>query len=642
MFADDINSDDTYQENYNDNASCCTSPVKTYIQFRSTGANTARELVGWQWELNRAFMCENYGSFYIAYEYQNSFKPETITNQLFGGSSLYFSGSQVPDRSPCELLADNFGLSQDFVGSVSFCPEIINNTVDLGFYLGLDSWLQNSYIRIQMPITNTLWKLNACANTDQTSPEILPCYVNSASHNSLFSDVSQTPAIQDLQEALLGITQFGDKKESWCSSRIDFCRRVKTGLADIDFIFGYNIFNTDCYHLGLYGQAVLPTGGKPKSLYLFNPVVGNGGHFELGAGVSAHGVLWSCENQNLAVFLEGNITHMFQNQQCRAFDFCKNGAFSRYMLLKEFDSNGVVNTYDGNLVSATCFTNRLANVTIDVKGDASIKLAYRYGGWGADIGYNAYGHTREKIDLLCTTDCCNADRKLAVKGTEGVCCSQYSILAQTDVQPNILLIAPNETPVNTGIPGGFSVPNGCPALEDNVATVKKVINSATQPNATAYEGAPQTGSNSAVYTCNTVSGTDPSQTQCCNVALAYDSKDVDNPVIVGSINPVTGPSSAKTISNNLESQGYTLCHNSNPIDFLTENDLNISSGEALAVFTQKIFVHFNYMCYDESCWNPHFGIGGEVEFAGNKPSNYYGRPTSLNQWGIWAKGGVSF
>ena len=44
----------------------CFNNLRTALHFRSQGANTARELVGWQWELNKPEMCENYGAAYLA------------------------------------------------------------------------------------------------------------------------------------------------------------------------------------------------------------------------------------------------------------------------------------------------------------------------------------------------------------------------------------------------------------------------------------------------------------------------------------------------------------------------------------------------------------------------------------------------
>ena len=69
----------------------------------------------------------------------------------------------------------------------------------------------------------------------------------------------------------------------------------------------------------------------------------------LGLGVSGHLILWEQDtNHSLAIYLEGNATHLFKNSQHRSFDFCKNGLLSRYMLLKELDDSLM---YTGNLIN---------------------------------------------------------------------------------------------------------------------------------------------------------------------------------------------------------------------------------------------------------------------------------------------------
>ena len=68
--------------------------------------------------------------------------------------------------------------------------------------------------------------------------------------------------------------------------------------------------------------------------------------------------------------------------------------------LKNLNTNGTTFTYANNLINATCFTNREVHVSLGVKADFSLKLAYRWCGFGFDLGYNVYGQSREKIELL--------------------------------------------------------------------------------------------------------------------------------------------------------------------------------------------------------------------------------------------------
>lgn len=603
LFAGDCNSGECATEcsPSNDRINECFKNLRTAVHFRSQGANTARELVGWQWELNKPEMCENYGVGYIAFEFQRSFKEKELASALFGSPTLRFAGSEVTDRRPNELLADYFGLSPDFRGKITFNPRIENYIVDLGLYFGLDYWVQGLYLRFHAPFVHARWTIDTnCGNCeviesgdineDGSRKTFAPCYMG--------SQAAETA--KDIKQALSGNFLFGEMQEPWCGGKFDFCRRTRNGLADIDVIVGYNICNDDCYHLGFFVMGVMPTGKKRKNLFILDPVVGNGKHFELGGGLSAHTVLWSGEDSNVALFLEGNVTHMFKSRQCRTFDLADNGPFSRYMLLKEYDTDGTMFTYSNNLISANCFTTREVDVSLAAKGDASLKLAYRWCGFGVDIGYNIYGHSQEQIDLRCNSCPAPIDRrKFAIKGTSGVCCNNYQIALIPD---------PTVFPQGAAYPSGAEPRPGCPDLTD-ISVVTQQPSNADQPNATAFSAGTM---RSGVI-----------QNSDCSVCL--DKGSIAAPTEITELTTENG----FYIDNGLQPQ------------LLSVDDLNIASGQAHSVITHKLFTYFSYTWMDECGWNPQLGVGFEFEFDGNhRRSGCEG--TGLNQYGILIKGGISF
>ena len=609
---------------------CCLTPLRTGIHYRSQGSNTARQLVGWQTEIHKPEMCEFYGASYLAFEYTRSFNSCGIARALFGSDTLKFAGSLVKDRRADELVADNFGLDRHFRGKLKFKPRIENFIFEFGFYLGLDQWVQNLYLRIHAPVVHTRWSLGSCGDCRRQSPcfggQRFPfCYVDSSAvalQNAITTnnttnepvETSPTGSAGTLQEALSGDFVFGDMQTPWRSGHFDFCRRIRNGLADIDLILGYDFINNDCYYFGAFLQAVLPTGRKTRSEFVFDPVVGNGGHFELGAGLSAHSILWAGEDYNLSVYFEGNITHLFRSRQCRLFDLLHNGPFSRYLLLKEFNSDGTKLTYNGNLYNATEFATRAANVRLSVKGDASIKLAYRWCGFGLDIGYNIYGHTHEKITLRCDTHCDLDTRKLGIKGTESVCCEKWTV-ADVNGVPSVFL-------PGTAFPENATAPTGCPRLKP-VAMETTQVNNNTQAHTTAFTVVPR---NTQVYIPNN------SCTVCLNFddRAAFESAVRDNPDFDTGIPLSTLPQLPGVRVSNIS-----------PTQLLPDARavLNVRSAEAPSYLTHKIFMHLNYMWEDPCGWNPHVGIGGEVEFNGKlKHCTRFG----VEQWGVWVKGGISF
>ncbi len=398
-------------------ANGCSPPYSAFIP-RSQGTNTARELVGWEEFIHQFDVGDYYLTTGHVIGYYRSFRPERIAQELFGDTVLRFAGSQVADRTPCELLADNFGLSPDFRGVLTINPLIENIVFDNQFFIGLDPLACGLYLRFHFPLVHTRWDLRLCeTTTTEGCPPFPACYMSENSADA-------TCCILD---AVSGCFTFGDMQEPWEYGRIINGVQTKTALADIDVIVGYDVRQSDTHHVGFYGQLVLPTGNKFTARTLFEPMVGNARHVELGAGFSAHVILYEhTAESSLAFWVEGNAVHMFKNTQMRSFDFCNNGPLSRYMLLKELDEQ---NAYTGNLINAINFATRPVDVSIAIKGDISAKFALRTLRIVADLGYNFYGRTKEH---LCLQDTCDA-KNYAIKGTEGVCGLEYA--RQGDVPP---------------------------------------------------------------------------------------------------------------------------------------------------------------------------------------------------------------
>lgn len=542
----------------------CNTPHSIFIP-RSQGANTARELVAWQDYLYRLTPDCNYVVTSHTLGYSRSFRPKRIAQYLFGSDVINFAGSQVADRPPCALLADYFGLSSNFKGKLKVNPVIENIVFDNQIYFGLDGIACGLYAKIYAPLVHTRWSLRYC-QINEIAPN------QCTNFPACYMSENETQATCSIEQALSGNFTFGDMKEPWNFGRFSSKTLTKTGFADIDLILGWNYFHDELYHFGLYGLLVLPTGNKPNSRFIFEPIIGNGKHLELGLGLSTHVLLWQCgSDQSLTFYLEGNVTHMFKNTQLRSFDFCSNGPLSRYLLLKEFVKQGDTLVYSGNLINAINFTTRAANVTVSVKGDASAKLAFRCGCWQTDIGYNFYANTREKISLKDKYD----SRFFGIKGTEDVCALEYTV---TQTNPRQFADLVNKIQINS-----------------------------TQSNATIC----QKGS------------TDNSE----NIIL-----NSNNNIAITSHSAQSGP---------IESQNVIIAHNSSKPVLVSIKDLDLESGAAGATATHKVFGQVTYEFNDPyNCarFIPFVGFGGEFEVEGLACNER----TSLNQWSLWIKGGISY
>ena len=150
-----------------------TGHITTFIP-RSQGANTARELVGWQRDLFRCYT-QNYAAIAGTIEYTRSFELCGLTRKLFSTSALTFAGSQNPNQvDGVDIVADYFGLPTNFHGTLIIKPRIENVIIDLNFFFGHDI-CNGLFLRVHAPITHTKWSLGLVTPLlVETSLEVTP------------------------------------------------------------------------------------------------------------------------------------------------------------------------------------------------------------------------------------------------------------------------------------------------------------------------------------------------------------------------------------------------------------------------------------------------------------------------------------
>jgi len=337
--------------------------VTPYLALRSQGINGARELVGWQTQINKFDMDSCYGSFSVTPEYTRSFRSKDITEWLFCDTitnaapntdacyypGLKIQGTKVSDRDPRALMAENFYLPTDFSSAVTFKPTIDNLLVDFNFYLGLSQWLEGLFFRIHTPLVRTRWNLNFCEHV--LDPGI-------QNYDVGYFDSSYTPGYQDplvhgtSRDQLLGsfteyvcqgnaITDHDEIRYHGLEhARMSTRPLSKTAFAEVTAQLGWNFCTGPGYHCGLALRAAAPTGNRPTGDWLFEPIVGNGHHWELGGSLTTHWCSWKSfdERYEVNTYVDINITHLFTSRQTRTFDlWCS--PLSRYMMAMKFTAS---------------------------------------------------------------------------------------------------------------------------------------------------------------------------------------------------------------------------------------------------------------------------------------------------------------
>lgn len=611
------------------------------VLMRSQSVDSARELAGWTSHINLFDMGCLYGSFAITPEYTQSFRNGRIAKCIFGGVtatnnvnddscfnnncsnsdsndySFNVTGSQIANRGATDLLADNFGLSPNYNVTVTVKPKIQNFLVDFDLYLGLDQWLCGLWFRVHAPVVYAKWKLGLTevANSEATlgyaagyfAPNAVPlAQLNKDFSSYLAGNVpTLTTATDDVQVTFAPLAFDKVTVANGCDSSSNHT----TKLSEIQMALGWNFWQSEDYHLGLGVRAAAPTGTRiGSSDLLFQPVVGNGHHWEVGGMVTSHYTFWRDCNDNhaLGLYADLNVTHLFRTQQCRTFDIKGAGQLSRYILLEGLTANtgsltgstshtASVSQFNTVFTPAANVTRAAVKVSIPYQIDFTAMLNYNHCGFDFDLGYNLWAVGCEKIKP-CTAIV--TPQAYGVKGDAYV----YGFVNGTTIP---VALAATETGVTCGT------------------------------GATIYSGTNFSAANGGYTTANTAN------TGIDNKELAF----------TGTTILRTAPGSS--IQTNTSIQALALA----------DGNLDINGARRKAV-TNKVFANISHTWFDCECWIPFLGIGGMAEFASNSCNNNNSvcgtgscgstnscstsdcnsgcRSCGLSQWGIWLKGGVSF
>jgi len=619
--------------------------LSPYFGIRSQGLNGARDLAGEANFINLDKEC-TYGTVWGLFEYTHSFRPNVITNCLFGSDviqescscdpAIVISGSQTANRAPTDWLADYFGLPTDFKSVVTFRPIVQNFIIDLNFYIGLDEWCKGLYFQVNAPITHTKWDLdyNETVSLIGNNPSF-PGYYGEAQVGiaNLLSNFTEF-ATGDFVPTFSSATGTSVGFDNLANAKMRQGPVVKTGLADLRFMLGWNIA-TQNLHAGFNIRFAAPAGSKPEGEFLFEPTVGNGHHWEFGGGISTHYTFWRSEDDedHLGIYLDADITHLFKARQHRTFDL-KNKPNSRYMLAEKLTTVTqpvppattpllLANPPFPNIAFANEFSPVANLTTMDVdvsmaaQGEIIAMLNYTRGAFSLDVGYNLWAISCEKISQAGCPSPLDDGATWALKG-------DAFVIGFEDDSATTALFAPVRL-----------------AATESLATINAGTNfpaAGTTNPATIIEGVANPNIDSPM------------------LAVANDGN------LVGFAPQPIGSTLAAPFAPQVNPQTHSSL---DPV-FLSIADVDFAGNKGLS---NKIFMHLSYTWLERDEWTPYLGIGAEGEFGSSScntscntscstanscdmsstsslcsssPSCTSCSNCTLSQWGVWIKGGVTF
>lgn len=582
-----------------------TKAVLPYVPLRSQGLNTPRHLSGMIQQLYMDPVRNHvHGAVDATLFYNRSFDTDTLTECLFGikeCQAITISGSQVADRGADDWLADYFYLPTDYKSSVSFSPRIDNIGAEFSLYVGLDEWAPGLYFVVHAPLVHSRWDLNMCETIEVKGTNTHePGYFtpDTLSRNDMLANFTQYAegcSVGPFAQTV-GNTDLTTTFENLRNARMTVDTLNQTRLADLRTLIGYNFVRKDRLRIGLQGIMAAPVGNRPEGEYLFDPVIGNGHHWELGLGVTANGALWRSEDQEKQIIfsLDAKATHLFASRQLRTFDL-KGKPFSRYMLAQRMGSP-VVGNLKGGGTSATAqfmqeflpvanLTKLCVDVSSNVQAEITALFTFVCDNFSWDLGYNFWARSCENFTLRGPNPFDN-NSKWALKGDSHV----------------------------------YGYDRGAAAAGPLVGPVAL---SATQKNATINSG--------LNFTADTT------------VAQGRLNPNID--LAQNATGDASGGSSDNTLSAQPDVADTPIKTSIQPV-FLTSDAIDLCEVTARGM-SSTLFTHFSYQWKERTSWIPFIGIGGQAEFNHSSSSNCDTDCSecvscAISQWGIWLKGGMTF
>jgi len=565
--------------------------------------------------------------FNVTYQFDKTFnEDENLTCALFGraaqsgqtgqSSSSNVSSNACNNNSVCQsillqgnnisggpsardnnaLLAEQFGLGPDTNAQVNFNPEIKNHLFNFQMHMNMGELLEGLYMQVDLPLVRSKW--NLCGGDDNctnlissgsaagTEPHLAGCM-------DAYSEGPVSP-VSSIQQALAGQTNFGDKTTNLAWDSIECGEKNDTKLANLTFALGYNFWECPDYHMGAYLYYAAPTGtdigstDQDNARHLFAPVIGSD-HHELGAGLNGHFEIYNWDDEHtFTAYMQGYAAHGFDEQSRRTFDLSSQGDLSRYMLLKEFDSN---DNYNGNLIQAANVTTQCVETSIDIKGEGIIEFMYSNAcGLDVSLGYAIWGQGSEDLEN-CREGLSIGNKRVGVKGCAPIEGIQFARTNQGDQQTN-----------------------------GNV-----------QGNGT-YNG---TQSNATIFSC-------PSRQNAADNnnlrGRPYRNPDRDAGDFRGTAPDynVTDPCiDDRVIENGDNIENYSLLREVNGPSLLSGSDIDQNSGLIPSMLSHRIFGRINYT-FEDCDFTPYVSIGGFVEFSDSS------HPATAERGGFFINGGISF
>jgi len=175
----------------------------------------------------------------------------------------------------------------------------------------------------------------------------------------------------------------------WQYGRFSNGKVSKTRIDDIQVKLGHDHFFCDNkYRVGGYLVTTIPTGNRPESVYVFEPIVGSK-HWSLGLGLTGDWMIFKNDKHSLNFMVDGKYRYVFKGTERRSFDLT-NGEWSRYLQV-------ALQTEPWNSTPAINLLTHSVKVHPRSVVDVWSALHYTWCNWNLEVGYDFWWRQKEEI-----------------------------------------------------------------------------------------------------------------------------------------------------------------------------------------------------------------------------------------------------
>lgn len=385
---------------------------KTFLLPRSQGVNLPMEHTTFYDMIHRK-SCDKYGTNYQVVPFYQAATDESATAKYFLINNKSTINLQGKDAVTALAAGEDFktgyiihgATANDATtkGSISLDPRYSSWGFRMDYHQDLCKILKGLYFKASAPIVRV-----------ESDPRL------STSGAGLLGDgIAQTGGTQPsvgsvLRDYFAGNyassrtvmgAGFANGQQALQYAKIDG-KQVAVGVADLDLALGWKFWQGECFGAGIAFAVTVPTGKDATGEYLFQPMVGNGRHFGIGADFNGHARVWGDDCANLSINLTAKYRYLLESQEIRTLGI-KGRNFGQYTnLVAANDAKESVLRF----IPAANVTTLDVNVTPGSQFDGLLGLEAHAWGFNFELGYNLYFREEEKVRLQFPF----ADNKYAV------------------------------------------------------------------------------------------------------------------------------------------------------------------------------------------------------------------------------------